>query len=373
MKKHRILITGLAITYTLFFSSCNLIIKTKEAIDRQTVATVGKVKITRGEIDSSYEWAEAQLYAMYMGANLDPNTDIQTYFQYKSQALSGMIDAEAVIVEAEKQKITVDQTKLQAAVDKNMSDFKANFTTTNTTDSTDTTNSTTTNTTGTFDQASYDNYFKSMGITEKTYIDYQTKTERVNLIWDELLKNVPQPTDDEIKSDFDTNKATYEGDYNKLDTDHILIAINDPNDTTKAIRTDAEALARAKEVKAKLDAGADFAAMVTEYSDDTGTKANGGKVGDVTFGTLDAGYVAGAKVLNPGQISDPVKSQYGYHIIKLNSITLDGDDYEKMKPIISDKIYQDRKTNEKTALLQSYKTDLPVVTTKYQNNLINTK
>ncbi len=349
MKKHRILISGLVVTYTLLFSSCNLIIKTPEAIAKQIVATVGKNKITRGDIDNSYEFAETKMYVeQYMGATLDPETDLNSYFQYKSMALSDMVDAETAIVEAENQNISVDQTKLKEAVDKDINDFKNNFMTN-----------------GTLDQASYDNYFKSLGITEQTYTNFTERTHKVSLIWDELLKDVAAPTDDEVKADYDKNKETYEKDYNKLDTNHILISTQDDK------RTDDEALALANEIKAKLDAGADFAGLVNEYSDDTASKESGGAVGDMTFGSLDSGYVDGAKALSPGQISGPIKSQYGYHIIKLNSITLDGDSFDKMKSIVYDKLYQGKKDEEKKTRLEKYKNDLPVVTLKYQNNLIN--
>lgn len=91
---------------------------------------------------------------------------------------------------------------------------------------------------------------------------------------------------------------------------HILISTTD--------RTDAEALAKAKEVLAKVKANpADFAKLADEYSDDPSVKSNHG----------DLGYFAKDRMVKPfadaafamktvGEITGPVKSQFGYHIIK---------------------------------------------------------
>jgi parvulin-like peptidyl-prolyl isomerase len=86
---------------------------------------------------------------------------------------------------------------------------------------------------------------------------------------------------------------------------------------TPAPRSEAEALARIIEVKQKLDAGGDFAALVAEYSEDAGSKAQGGELGWFGKGQMVAEFENAAFALQPGQVSDPVKTQFGYHLIKL--------------------------------------------------------
>jgi parvulin-like peptidyl-prolyl isomerase len=86
---------------------------------------------------------------------------------------------------------------------------------------------------------------------------------------------------------------------------------------TPAPRSEAEALARIIEVKQKLDAGGDFAALAAEYSEDPGSKAQGGELGWFGKGQMVAEFENAAYALQPGQVSDPVKTQYGYHLIKL--------------------------------------------------------
>ncbi|MBD8067040.1 peptidylprolyl isomerase [Devosia sp. PTR5] len=72
----------------------------------------------------------------------------------------------------------------------------------------------------------------------------------------------------------------------------------------------------AKAIKAELDGGADFAAIAKEKSIDPGA-ANGGDLGFFSKGMMVPPFEEAAFALEPGQVSDPVQSQFGWHIIKL--------------------------------------------------------
>lgn len=92
----------------------------------------------------------------------------------------------------------------------------------------------------------------------------------------------------------------------------------DPNATpTPEPRNDQQALARILEVKKRLDAGEDFAKLALEYSDDTGSAAQGGDLGWFGRGQMITEFEDAAFKLQPGQVSDPVKTQFGYHLIKV--------------------------------------------------------
>lgn len=100
---------------------------------------------------------------------------------------------------------------------------------------------------------------------------------------------------------------------------HILISTtDDPTGKTKKKRSDADAKKLALEIKSKLEKGADFAKLAKEYSDDPGSKELGG----VIEGSADQyvpEFANAAKTLPFGKISDPVKTSFGYHIIKVES------------------------------------------------------
>lgn len=73
----------------------------------------------------------------------------------------------------------------------------------------------------------------------------------------------------------------------------------------------------AKEVKEKLDNGEDFAKLAKEYSVDTSNAEDGGDLGFFSVGTMVKEFEDAAYSLKVGEISDPVKTDYGYHIIEV--------------------------------------------------------
>jgi peptidyl-prolyl cis-trans isomerase D len=74
--------------------------------------------------------------------------------------------------------------------------------------------------------------------------------------------------------------------------------------------------ATAKQVKERLDKGEDFAKIAKELSEDTGSKESGGDLGWFGTGKMVAEFETAAFKLKVGETSNPVKSQYGYHIIQ---------------------------------------------------------
>jgi foldase protein PrsA len=81
----------------------------------------------------------------------------------------------------------------------------------------------------------------------------------------------------------------------------------------------------AKEIKAKLDKGEDFAKLAKEYSQDPGSAQKGGDLGWFGPGKMVKEFENAAYSLKVGEISQPVKTEFGYHIIKVT-------DKEKKKP-----------------------------------------
>ena len=76
----------------------------------------------------------------------------------------------------------------------------------------------------------------------------------------------------------------------------------------------------AKAIKAELDKGGDFAAIAKEKSEDKGTAANGGSLGWFGVGMMVKPFEDAVVALEKGKTSDPVKSDFGWHIIHLNDV-----------------------------------------------------
>lgn len=137
-------------------------------------------------------------------------------------------------------------------------------------------------------------------------------------------------------------QAYYDGHKNEWETvsaRHILIRMKGSpvalKDGQKDL-TDEEALAKAKDLRAKIVAGGDFAALAKAESDDVGSGANGGSLGEFTRGRMVPPFDEAAFTLKVNDVSEPVKTQFGYHIIQVTKH--DTKKMEDVKNEIADKV-----------------------------------
>jgi len=95
------------------------------------------------------------------------------------------------------------------------------------------------------------------------------------------------------------------------------VAAIKPVEEVKASHILVEKKEEADDIEAKLKAGGDFAAIAKEKSKDTGSGANGGDLGYFAKGQMVKPFEDTAFGMKPGEVSAPVQSQFGWHIIKL--------------------------------------------------------
>lgn len=81
-----------------------------------------------------------------------------------------------------------------------------------------------------------------------------------------------------------------------------------------------EALKEAQQIRNELLAGADFSELAQQHSDDPGSAMLGGELGFMGKGQLVPEYEAAVLALSKGDISEPVKTEFGYHLIQLIEI-----------------------------------------------------
>jgi peptidyl-prolyl cis-trans isomerase C len=157
-----------------------------------------------------------------------------------------------------------------------------------------------------------------------------------------LASAAAQKVTQEVKVDdaalhkyFDEHKAEYE----QIRARHILIRFHGSSVPVKPggkDLSDTEALAKAQDLEKQLKAGADFAKLATDESDDTGSARMGGDLGVFPHGRMVPSFDEAAFKMKAGEISDPVKSQFGYHIIKVESIQ--NKTFDEVKPEIEKKL-----------------------------------
>lgn len=158
-------------------------------------------------------------------------------------------------------------------------------------------------------------------VDQQPLVKQQLAFDRQNVLagalYNELVKNV-KVDDAAIKAYYDAHKAEFES----VKAEHILVRFKGsavPLRTGQKELTDEEALAKVQELRKQLLAGADFAAMAKSDSDDSGSGANGGDLGTFKHGQMVGAFETAAFSLPVGQLSEPVKTQFGYHLIKVES------------------------------------------------------
>jgi peptidyl-prolyl cis-trans isomerase D len=141
------------------------------------------------------------------------------------------------------------------------------------------------------------------------------ETRRINYVAF-TSENVPGGTvsvsGDEIQQYYNAHQDQYTV-KDQVRVRHILIAVPQGADAA----TDAKAKAKAEDLLKQIKAGADFAALAKANSDDPGSKAQGGELGFLQHGATVPEFDAAAFSLPVGQVSDVIKTQFGYHILQV--------------------------------------------------------
>ena len=192
------------------------------------------------------------------------------------------------------------------------------------------------------------------GVHDAVRLRLQTRTISLLTIPASDFK-VPEPTDSEIRTHFDRNRGEYTAPERvrlryleisldeiasgikaddeelralfdaeperfvtpeKRDVSHILLAVSPEADADDA--THAED--RLKSLKDRILAGASFEDLARENSDDPGSAASGGALGFIERGMMVPEFEEAAFALAPAEVSDPVRTSYGWHLVKVLAV-----------------------------------------------------
>ncbi|OPL15501.1 MAG: hypothetical protein AVO38_10250 [delta proteobacterium ML8_D] len=163
-------------------------------------------------------------------------------------------------------------------------------------------------------------------------------------------------TDDEIETYYKAHKDEFI-DPESVKARHILLKVPEGADE-KAWE---EAESRAKDIKEKLKKGENFAELAKKHSDDPGSKDRGGDLGFFTKGRMVPEFESAAFSLKQGEFSDPVKTNFGYHIIEVqekkaaNIKTL-----AEVQAQIRQTLQTERQQQLQSALIEKLKAKYPV-------------
>lgn len=287
MKLFRKVIAVLAIaTMSLSMVACN---NSKAATEMASqdengliVARVGDVPIYKSALDnqmSMYGMSDDMMKAYY-GEDFTSNAEsVNQYNAFKESIVNSLIESEILVLKAKENKdISVTDDKINAELETT----KANFTS----------------------DEDFNNALKQSGMTLDDLKENITKNLYVTQLIDQYKKEKVKITDEDVKKYYDDNIANY---------------TTKPGAQIYHILVDSEE--KANEVLDKYNNGTSFSDLAAEYGTD-GTKDKGGSLGFVEYDTkqFDQDFMAGAKELGEGEVSKPVKTQFGWHLIKVDGI-----------------------------------------------------
>jgi peptidyl-prolyl cis-trans isomerase C len=161
----------------------------------------------------------------------------------------------------------------------------------------------------------------------------QTENLLAGTVYRDIMSNV-KVTEEEGRKYYDAHKDEYE----RVKARHILVRFKGsavPAGDKKEL-SEEEALDKVKSIRARISGGEDFASVAKAESDDTGSGANGGDLNFFSRGQMVGPFDQAAFSLPEGQLSEPVKTQFGYHLILVEKH--EAKSYEEALPDIEKKL-----------------------------------
>ncbi|MFH0779091.1 MAG: peptidylprolyl isomerase [Candidatus Eisenbacteria bacterium] len=250
----------------------------------EILAVVGDEVILRSELDE-------QVIFYCMQSQIDP-TDTTKIKEVEKDLLSRMVDAKLVVNEARKQKLVVTPEELNRGVEDAVLEVKRRM-------------------------GSEEKYLKELdkeGLTEEKLRSRYHKELEAQLLAmklvDKEIRSKIKVTDEQVSSFFKERKGDFPKKPAEVTLAQIVILAEADSTAEEAARK------RILELEKALREGEAFEKLAQLYSEDPSAQG-GGDVGTFTKGEFEEEFEKVAFALEPGQISGPVRSRYGYHLIKL--------------------------------------------------------
>ncbi|MBI2503664.1 MAG: peptidylprolyl isomerase [Candidatus Latescibacteria bacterium] len=206
----------------------------------------------------------------------------------RQQALGEMIDEHVLVLKAQKDSLQVDETQVEAILNQRLQELKTSM-----------------------PAAELNATLERAGLSERQLKNRYRKDIRHNLLADQLRNQLAFRLYVGRK-DVEAYRQAYRDSLPpRLSLSKISIEVKPSPQALERAR------AKIEEARQKLQAGEVFAELARRYSEDPGTAANGGDLGCFKSGQLVPEFENAARQLKPGQVSDPVLTPYGYHLIQL--------------------------------------------------------
>ena len=160
--------------------------------------------------------------------------------------------------------------------------------------------------------AELEKFFKDNAAKYATAVPESRKIQYVSFDASNLPGGKPQISDADVQAYYNQHQDQYQV-KEQVKVRHILIAVPQGADA----KTDQAAKAKADDLLKQIKSGGNFADLASKNSDDPGSKTQGGELGWLDRGRTVPEFDKTAFALSPGQTSDVIKTQFGYHILQV--------------------------------------------------------
>ena len=291
----------------------------------EAVADVNGTKITLGQYEFMLKMNKASVESTIGGSEgwTQKDDSGQTYKdKYKTLVLDQMINTELLAQNAEKEGIKVTDKEIQSSYN----DLKTYV------------NS----------DENLKGAAEELGINDE-FLKEQAKLSLLIQKSQEKFYSEEKVSDSEMKKYYDEHIDEYKKD--EVEASHILIKTTDDNNKPLSEAEQKKAKEKAEKVLKEVKAGGDFAELAKKYSQDPGSATNGGALGAFGKGMMVKEFEDAAFGMEPGQVSNLVKTDFGYHIIKVTDRIKETTSFDEAKEGIKEEILKN-KYGEKIAELQ---------------------
>lgn len=291
----------------------------------ETVADVNGTKITLGQYEFMLKMNKDSVESNIGGTDKwdeKDQTGVSYKDKYKRLVLDQMINTELLAQNAEKEGLKPTDKEIQASYN----DLKTYV------------NS----------DENLKGAAEELGINDE-FLKEQAKISLLIQKSQEKFYKEEKVSDSEMKKYYDEHIDEYKKD--EVEASHILIKTTDDNNKPLSKAEQKKAKAKAEKVLKEVKAGGDFAELAKKYSQDTGSAANGGSLGAFGKDMMVQEFEDAAFGMEPGQVSDLVKTDFGYHIIKVTDRIKETTSFEEAKAGIKEDILKN-KYGEKISALQ---------------------
>lgn len=179
------------------------------------------------------------------------------------------------------------------------------------------------------------------GLDKDPDVIRQLNLMRENLVANAQLQRIEKEIaipEEQLRKEYEANKNQYE----QVEAKHILIAFkgSPAAQAGKPELTEEQAKAKAEELKKQIAGGTAFEEVAKKESDDVGSGAQGGSLGEFGRGQMVPEFEKAAFDAKVGEIVGPVRTQFGYHIIKVESH--EHTPFDEVRPVLERNTRQER-------------------------------